>query len=95
MLPEQRHLNGEEACCVGVEQIGRGSTEPQVFLIRWTRLVGNWESMERRRLSWKDIWRTDTSQNRFLCPATYDILFLTDESQTVKGRIHNVYCSHI
>lgn len=34
----------------------------------------NWESVERRKLSWRDLWNMEESRIRFLVGATYDVL---------------------
>ena len=37
---------------------------------QWT----NWESLEKRKLSWHDIWEMEGSQLSFVIRATYDLL---------------------
>ena len=34
----------------------------------------NWESVERKKLSWRDLWNMEESCIRFLLGATYDVL---------------------
>lgn len=91
MLLEQGNLTKEEGVCVRMAQIGRGSKVHHVCLIHWKWTVGKlWERVTRRTLSWKDIWQRDTSQNRFLLSATYDILSSPMNLNQWKEKIHNV-----
>ena len=54
----------------------------QEELVRCTKAVSqakqgqwvNWESVEKRRLKWKDLWSMEASRIRFLIGATYDVL---------------------
>lgn len=75
-----------------IAQIARGSKVHHVCVLRWPGTVGNSESVKRRKLSWKDVWHRDTSQNRFLLSGTYDIL---SSSVNQNQWLHNVCYSQI
>ncbi len=34
----------------------------------------NWEGVEKKKLSWKELWSMEESRIRFLIGATYDVL---------------------
>ncbi|MDF4259815.1 hypothetical protein P3388_26120, partial [Vibrio parahaemolyticus] len=60
-----------------VEQIRR-----QEEIVRGAKVVAqakqgqwlNWESVEKRKLSWRDLWSMEENRIRFLVGATYDVL---------------------
>lgn len=93
MLLEQGNLTREESGSGRIAQIGE--EVHHVCLICRTGTVGNWESVKRRKLSWKDIWQRDTSQNCFLLSATYDIRSSPMNLNQWKEKIHNVCYSQI
>ena len=61
VVGQVRQQEEAERCATAVSQSKQG---------QWT----NWENIEHRKLTWKDLWEMEASQISFIIRATYDVL---------------------
>ena len=61
VLEEVRHQEEAARCAKAVSQAQQG---------RWMK----WEGVERRKITWNELWSMETSRLSFIIKATYDVL---------------------
>ncbi len=61
VVEEVRHQEEADRCARAVSQAKQG---------RWMR----WEGVERRKITWSELWNTESNMLSFTIRATYDVL---------------------